>query len=176
MSRRFRILISLIAVGILGVIYIYQYQYHRGPQVGSMAPNFTLEDLQHQSLSLESFRGKAILLNFWATWCGPCQMEMPSLESLYEKYRNRGFVVLGVSVDEEGWSAIQDFLKQVQISFPIVNDKNQDVSELYQTYRVPETYLIDSHGKIVSKFVGPQDYNREFFFKKVEGILPRNPS
>ncbi len=176
MSHRFRIIISLIAVGILGIIYFYHFQYRRGPQVGSMAPNFTLEDLQHQPVSLESFRGKAVLLNFWATWCGPCQMEMPSLESLYQKYRPRGFVVLGVSVDEEGESAMQDFLKQVQVSFPIVNDKNQDVTDLYQTYRVPETYLIDPQGKIVSKFLGPQDYNKEYFFKKVEGILPKNPS
>jgi peroxiredoxin len=99
---------------------------------------------------------------------------MPSIEALYQKFKDRGFVVLGVSLDEEGWPAIQSFLNEIKISFPIINDKDQSVSELYQTFRVPETYLIDTQGKIVSKIVGPQDYNQEVFFQKVERLLPKS--
>ena len=137
-----------------------------------MAPDFTLPNAQQQPIALSSLRGKVVLLNFWATWCGPCQEEMPSLEALYGRYKDKDFVVVGVSLDEEGWSAIQDFTKHIPVSFPILLDTQQAISDLYQVYRIPETYLIDPSGKIIDKFVGPQDYDKEVFYRKVERALP----
>jgi peroxiredoxin len=137
-----------------------------------LAPEFTLEDLTSSQVSLTDLRGKVVLLNFWATWCGPCQEEMPSLESLYRRYQDKNFVVLGVSLDEEGWAAIDAFTKRIPVTFPILLDAKQATSDLYQVYRIPETYLIDTNGQIVDKFVGPQNYDREIFFKKVEKYLP----
>ena len=139
-----------------------------------MAPDFTLPNAQQQAVSLSSLRGKVVLLNFWATWCGPCQGEMPSLEALYRRYQDKDFVVVGVSLDEEGWPAIQEFTKQIPVSFPILLDAQQMISDLYQVYRIPETYLIDSGGKIVDKFVGPQDYDKEVFYRKVERALSQH--
>lgn len=175
MKRRTYIIIALLALALLATVHFIQQESASGPQIGSLAPEFTLPDDHGQNISLRSLRGKAVLLNFWASWCGPCQYEMPSIEALYQKFKDRGLVVLGVSLDEEGWPSVREFLQQVPVSFPIVNDKNQAVSELYETYRVPETYLLDLEGKIVDKIVGPQDYNQEVFFKKVERILPKNP-
>lgn len=175
MNRRFYIFLAILALVGWGIVTVLRQDLGSGPEVGSPAPGFTLPNLNGEEISLESFRGKAVLMNFWATWCGPCRHEMPSLEALYQKYKDRGFVVLGVSVDDEGWEPIRGFLKAVPVSFPIVLDKEQKVTETYETFRIPETYLINPKGEIAGKIVGPQDYSQEVFFKKIERILPKAP-
>jgi len=172
-KRRFYILFAVLALTGWLIYHVLHEQVSQGPKIGAYAPNFTLNDSDNRPVSLKDLRGKVVLLNFWATWCGPCQYEMPSIEALYQKYKDRGFVVLGVSLDEEGWPVIHDFIKQVPISFPIVNDGKQEISDIYQTYRIPETYLIDPKGMIEDKFVGPQNYDQEVFFKKLERLLPK---
>jgi peroxiredoxin len=155
---------------------LYLTLFHRpgtGPKVGAMAPDFSLPAQDGKSVALSSYRGKTVLLNFWATWCGPCQQEMPSLEALYQRFKNRGFVIVGVSLDEEGWPVVQEFLQRVPVTFPLLLDAVQSVSDTYQIFRIPETYLIDAEGKIVDKFVGPQDYNQEIFYRKIERALKR---
>jgi len=173
MKGRFVILFLIAATAVGGIYFLLRRDMNSGPKIGTMAPDFSAQDRQAKATSLASFRGKAVLLNFWATWCAPCQHEMPSLEALYQRYRDKGFVVLGLSLDEEGWGAIDGFLRQVPVQFPILLDQAQKVSEAYQVYRIPETYLIDADGKIVDKFVGPQDYNQDLFYKKVERHLPK---
>jgi len=174
MNRRFYILIALLALIGWGIVKILNYEFHQGPDLGKPAPEFTLPDLQGGEMSLSSLRGKAVLVNFWGSWCGPCRKEMPSLEALYQRYRDQGLVVLGVSVQEEGWEQVREFLKVVPVSFPIVLDEGDKVSELYELLGVPETYFIDPDGNIADKVVGPQDYNQVVFFNKVERILPDN--
>lgn len=166
----FAILLAVAGTG------LYLTLFHRpatGPKIGAIAPDFTLPGRDDQPTSLGSFRGRTVLLNFWATWCGPCQQEMPSLEALYQRYKDRGFVILGVSLDEEGWPVVEDFLKRVPVNFPLLLDSAQAVSDAYQIYRIPETYLIDAEGRILDKFVGPQDYNQEIFYRKVERALKK---
>ncbi len=98
---------------------------------------------------------------------------MPSLEALYQRYKDQGFVIVGVSLDEEGWPVVEGFLKRVPVNFPLLLDTSQSVSDAYQIYRIPESYLIDEAGRIIDKFVGPQDYNQEIFYKKVERALKK---
>ncbi|HKY63036.1 MAG TPA: TlpA disulfide reductase family protein [bacterium] len=170
---KWRVFLFAILLAVAGT-GLYLTLFHRpetGPKIGAGAPDFTLPGRDGKPVSLASFRGRPVLLNFWATWCGPCQQEMPSLEALYQRYKDRGFVILGVSLDEEGWPVVEDFLKRVPVDFPLLLDSAQAVSDAYQIYRIPETYLIDAEGKIVDKFVGPQDYNQEIFYKKVERTL-----
>ncbi len=143
----------------------------KNPKLGQLAPDFQLKDKNGNAISLQSYRGKVVVLNFWATWCQPCRHEMPSLEALYKKYQTQNFVVLGVSLDEEGWSQINQFSSKFKISFPILLDSEMKVSELYQTYMIPETFLIDSSGKIVDQFTGPQSFNSPVFFEKIEALL-----
>ncbi len=171
MYRRIFLIVSLLGLAIWAVWYGLRQDLGRGPKIGSLAPDFTLVDQENRPQTLSSFQGKVVLINFWATWCGPCQYEMPSLELLYRKFQGRGLVVLGVSLDEEGWPVIREFLQKVPLSFPVLNDREQQVTELYQTFRIPETYLIDKSGKIADKIVGPQDYNQEVFSQKIERLL-----
>jgi peroxiredoxin len=100
---------------------------------------------------------------------------MPSLEALYRSFRDRPFKVIGISEDEEGWEAVEGFLKLVPVSFPILLDGDMKLSERFGTFRIPETYLIDANGKIADKFVGPQDYNQPVFHQKIERLLTNHP-
>lgn len=175
MNRRIYIFLAILALVGWGIVTILKKDFGSGPKVGAMAPNFSLPNMEGEKISLDSFRGKAVLVNFWATWCGPCRQEVPSLEALYQKFKDRGLVVLGVSVDDEGWDTIRTFLKTVRVTFPIVLDEDQKVSENYETFRIPETYLVNPQGEIAGKIVGPQDYDQEVFYNKIERILPRQP-
>ncbi len=172
MKRRFFLLFALLALLAWGIFTLLTRKASYGPEIGSPAPNFSLQDHSGNLISLEDLKGKAVLVNFWATWCGPCRQEIPSLEALYQKFKDRGLVVVGISLDEDGWDSVLSFRKIVSVTFPIVLDRDLKASELYGTFRIPETYLIDFKGNVAGKFVGPQDYDQEFFHKKIESILP----
>ena len=165
------VLFALLTIVGYGIWTGLEHRAGDGPRIGVLAPDFSLKNQAGQTVKLSSFQGKPVLLNFWATWCGPCQSEMPSLEALYQKYKDKNFVVLGVSLDEDGWPAIQEFLKQVPVTFPILNDNGETISELYHTFRIPESYLIDASGKISDKIVGPQDYTQPIFSEKIERLI-----
>lgn len=172
MKRQVYIWIALFALLAWGIWSVLQQDQGSGPAIGSPAPEFQIPDINGQSISLKDFRGKAVLLNFWATWCGPCREEIPSLNALYQRYRDQGFVVLGVSVDEEDQDVIEEFLKVIPVDFPILLDPEQTLATTYETFRIPESFFIDPEGKIVGKVSGPQDYEAPVFAKKVERILP----
>jgi len=124
---------------------------------GSVAPDFHLTTLTGEQVSLSDFRGQVVLLNFWATWCGPCQDEMPSMEKLYKALEGEGFALLAVSVDEAKENVV-GFRDAYQLSFPILLDSNMEVANLYQTYRYPESLLIDRSGVILARYIGPRDW------------------
>ena len=134
------------------------------------APDFTLSDAAGRPVSLASFRGKVVLLNFWATWCRPCLEETPWFVEFQEKYRDRNFVVLGVSADEEGWSKVRPFVDGHYVNYLVVLG-NEDVMQRYGVKSLPETLLIDERGRIGSRFqglMGKAEYQRE-----IEGFLDR---
>ena len=127
---------------------------------GSVAPDFALgTPLGDGKLTLSQFRGQVVLVNFWATWCKPCEDEIPSMEQLYRGLRRQdeGFELLAVSVDESP-TAVRDFMDQHSISFPVLLDPQQQVSRLYQTRGFPESLLIDRRGRVVERYVGPRDW------------------
>ena len=124
------------------------------------AADFTLTDLQGQTFSLRGLRGKAVLLNFWATWCGPCRDEMPYIEKLYRDFRNHGLVVLGVN-DEEPEVA-QAFLAENELTFPSLMDERGESYWLYQVTGIPTTILIDKEGKIAARMVGYSSRSEDF--------------
>jgi thiol-disulfide isomerase/thioredoxin len=106
-----------------------------------------LKSLSGENIRLQEQMGEVILLNFWATWCGPCREEMPELEKLQQKYQTMGFKVLGVNVETTPEKA-QAYLKKISVSFPILFDTEQSVSKAYQVEAMPTTYIIDRHGKL----------------------------
>ena len=111
------------------------------------APDFTLHAMGGPNLRLKEQRGRVVMVNFWATWCGPCRQEMPHLNRLYEKYRGAGFVLLGVNVDEDVAKAA-DVAAKLGVTFPVLLDTEKAVSKLYDVSTMPSTMIIDRDGKV----------------------------
>jgi cytochrome c biogenesis protein CcmG/thiol:disulfide interchange protein DsbE len=134
------------------------YSGSRPPRIGSPAPDFTVRD-SDRAVTLHDFKGKIVVLNFWATWCPPCVEEMPSLVQLQAKLKNQGVEVVGVSVDVDG-DAYHHFLQEHKVDLLTVRDPDQKSNTLYGTFRYPETYIIDRNGMIRRKFIGAVDWNQ----------------
>ena len=111
------------------------------------APDFTLRTMSGPNMRLAEQRGRVVMVNFWATWCGPCRQEMPQLDRLYQKYRGAGFVLLGVNVDDDTRKAA-DVAGKLGVSFPVLLDTDKAVSKLYDLSTMPSTVLIDRDGKV----------------------------
>jgi peroxiredoxin len=114
---------------------------------GSPAPAFTLGSRAGSAVSLAQYKGQVVMLNFWASWCGPCRQEMPLLESIYKKYNRLGFTLIGVNVEPDS-NAANEWLKQTPVSFPILYDKDSKVSRMYDVAGMPSTVIIDRSGKV----------------------------
>lgn len=114
---------------------------------GAPAPQFTLAGRGGSNVSLAQYKGQVVMLNFWASWCGPCRQEMPLLESIYKKYNRLGFTLIGVNVEPDS-SAANEWLKQTPVSFPILYDKESKVSRMYDVAGMPSTVIIDRSGKV----------------------------
>ena len=138
---------------------------------GRAAEDFTLNDLNGKKVSLSSFKGKVVLLNFWATWCPPCRAEMPSLEKLYQRLKDKGFTVLAVATDRAAVD-VKDYLKAQPLSFTILLDGNLKISrERYKVFMMPTTFLIDKRGVVVEKFYGEEDWMDPETIKQIEALL-----
>lgn len=116
-------------------------------KVSDEAPDFTLKTLEGPNLRLEEYRGQVVLLNFWASWCGPCRQEMPILDRLHQRYEDTGFAVLGVNVEGETAPA-QKIVDKTNVTFPVLIDEGQSVSELYSLEAMPSTVVIDRDGVV----------------------------
>ncbi len=152
MRRRFFLFPALLAV----LFVAGCYNRPRPQHVGQMAPDFTVQD-SDRKVVLSQLRGQVVLLNFWATWCPPCEAELPSLMSMQERERSRGVMVLGVSIDVDE-DAYHRFLKQHNVNYLTVRDPEQRVSSVYGTSGWPETFIIDRQGVMRRKVVGPIDW------------------
>ncbi len=122
------------------------------------APNFFLEDLKGKKLEFKNFKGKVIFLNFWATWCGPCKEEMPSIETLFQQFKEKDFVFLSISVDYEGRRPVKEFIEKNRYTFPVLLDPKCQVLDLYEVKGIPTTFIIDKKGRMIGKAVGPKNW------------------
>lgn len=134
------------------------------------APEFALKDLNGNYVSITALRGKVIVLNFWATWCPPCKDEMPSLNELYNKYKDKGLVVLAVTLNKSE-DAVKDFLESTPLDFAILLQDSSKVSKQYKVYSIPATFVIDKGGFIVKKYQGPEDWVSPNIIKAIEELL-----
>jgi peroxiredoxin len=114
---------------------------------GGPAPAFSLASRAGSQVSLAQYKGQVVMINFWASWCGPCRQEMPLLEGIYKKYGRMGFTMIGVNVEPDS-NAANEWLKQTPVSFPILYDKDSKVSKLYDVAGMPSTVIIDRSGKL----------------------------
>jgi peroxiredoxin len=134
------------------------------------APDFTLRTLEGQNLRLGEQRGRVVLVNFWATWCGPCRQEMPHLNKLYEKYKASGFVLLGVNVDDDTKQAA-GVANKLGVKFPVLPDAEKRVSRQYDLSAMPSTVLIDRDGKVRYLHRGYQSGYEDTYDKQIRELL-----
>ena len=140
----FKHAIKLFGFFSLGIIMSFSFNA-QAQSVAGEAPDFTLKSDQGKNVRLQDLRGEVILLNFWASWCGPCRQEMPLMNDIYEEYKDLGFTILAVNVDEDSADADR-FLKAVPVDFPVLYDSDSKISEMYQVDAMPTTVLIDRDG------------------------------
>ena len=122
-------------------------------QVGKQAPDFTLQNLDGQSVSLSDFRGKPVLINFWATWCRPCVYEMPYLQETYEEWSSKGLVMLAINMGESPFT-VKQFLQAYNLTLPALIDIQGDAARKYNIISIPTSFFVDSDGIIREKIIG----------------------
>ncbi|MBI4876721.1 MAG: TlpA family protein disulfide reductase [Acidobacteria bacterium] len=119
-----------------------------------MAPEFALKDVTGKTVRLSDYRGKVVVLNFWATWCGPCKIEIPWFMEFEQKHKDQGFAVLGVAMDDEGWNAVKPYLERQRINYRVVMG-TPEIAELYGGVEsLPTTFMIDRDGRIARVHIG----------------------
>lgn len=138
--------------------------------VGSEAPDFALKSQAGENLRLSEYRGQVVMLNFWATWCGPCRQEMPHLDDIYQRYHEAGFELLGINVDGEQRRAVE-MAEQLRVTFPVLFDDDKQVSRLYDIRAMPVTVLIDRDGRVRQVHHGYKSGYESRYLDEVRGLL-----
>lgn len=147
---------------------------------GEVAPALELPRLEGGTLSLEELRGKVVLLNIWATWCGPCVQEMPSIQAVYDRYGDSGLEVVAVAVDDEPGvrqgdgrveGVVSEFVDRLGLTFPVVLDPTGDTERRFGTEYLPSTFLIDREGRIRLREIGGRYWDQEPYIDMVESLL-----
>ena len=158
MNKPFHKNYFILLVAILALFFVLNGPTFAQIEEGVDAPNFTLKNLEGKEVSLNEFRGKYVLLNFWATWCGPCKIEMPSLETLYQRFKNKNFEMLAISNDMYGATVVKAFVKANKINFPVLLDQQLKASNKFGVVSLPSTFMIDPKGKIIGAILGAENW------------------
>jgi thiol-disulfide isomerase/thioredoxin len=132
------------------------------------AADFNLQDMNGRNVKLSDYRGKVVVLDFWATWCPPCRASIPGLEKLHKTYKDKGLVVLAVSLDQGGWDDVKTFLSEYGVTYTVLQGTD-DVSELYQVRTIPMILVVDKAGKITKRYLGYG--NEEDLEKDIKAVL-----
>lgn len=136
----------------------------------SLAPDFLLRDLGGNSVRLHDLRGKVVLLNFWATWCPPCRLEMPSMEAVHKELGREGLAILAVNVREDA-REVQAFFREYNLSFPAIMDEKGELFERFDVWSLPTTFLITKKGHLIGKLTGYRDWHGEETLRVLRGLL-----
>lgn len=137
---------------------------------GQSAPDFVLKSSTGNNLRLSEYRGDVVMINFWATWCGPCRQEMPLLDDLYGRYQRVGFTLLGVNIDDDSRRAMK-MIDELGISFPVLFDASKDVSKLYAVEAMPVTVLVDREGTVRHVHHGYKPGYEEKYLTEIRALL-----
>ncbi len=160
---------KLLRVVLLNVLVILALCLPSCVRPSSELPAVELKDLDGQIVDLATFQGKPVLVNFWATWCGPCRFEIPMLNELHKKYSSKGLVIVGISTDEEGASIVKPFMKEVPIDYPSYLKGNDTEEKFGGILGLPTNIFYDKSGKQVDKIIGLQP--RDVFEQKIQQML-----
>jgi peroxiredoxin len=142
-------------------------------QVGQLAPDFTLPDSTGASIKLSAYKGRVVLLDFWATWCGGCKVEIPWYMEFQNRYRDKGLSAIGVSMDADGWKSVRPFLGEHQLNYPIVIG-DDDLAGKFGLAQMPKTLLIDRTGRIAKSHTGM--VSKDAFEDEIKTLLHATPA
>ena len=161
MKRAFAVLTMIAAVALLTGF---------APQSETKkAPNFSLKTNTGKTIELSKLKGKLVVVNFWATWCGPCRAEIPGFIDVYKMYKSKGLEIVGISLDQDGWNAINPFVKKMNINYPVVLGNDQIAQDYGNIEAIPTTFIINKEGHIVDRHIGYMD--KESFEKMIKSYL-----
>ncbi len=172
---------SLVAAGVLSVTLLFascsstksvEDSSVKPAKSRKVAPEFALKDVNGQPVKLSDYRGKIVLLNFWATWCGPCKMEIPWFIEFEQKFKDKGFAVLGVSMDEEGWEVVKPYLEKQKVNYRVVVGDDSIAQAYGGVDSLPTTFLLDREGKIASLHIGL--VSKSNYQNEIEDLLTTN--
>lgn len=153
----------LLAVAGVGSVALIRWSPRdtSGVEVGDRVPRFSAPDLSGAEVSFADHLGEVVLVNIWATWCGPCRVEMPSIQASYDRFRDRGFTVLAVSIDAGPGHGekVASFVEEYGLTFPVILDPEGRIQRLLGTIGVPETFVLDREGRIVKRLIGATDWD-----------------
>lgn len=137
---------------------------------GQPAPDFALKSASGENLRLSEYRGDVVMINFWATWCGPCRQEMPLLDDLYSRYQRVGFQLLGVNIDDDSRRAMQ-MVEDLGVNFPVLFDESKEVSRLYQVEAMPVTLILDRSGTVRHVHLGYKPGYEQKYLTEIRALL-----
>ncbi|NOT21572.1 MAG: TlpA family protein disulfide reductase [Nitrospiraceae bacterium] len=152
------LMVVLVGIGGAAAADILPVAERHAVKLGELAPNFQLRDLNGRMVALSDLRGKVVLLNFWATWCGPCRVEMPAMEQLYQTFPRKDFEILAVSTDAQGVASTRPFQQENHLTFPILHDSDFRVGLTYGARSLPMTFMVDRQGVIRHQVFGARDW------------------
>ena len=173
-----KILIAMVLMGTFVLFYLYfSIIKKQGPGVESMvkigekAPDFELAVLGGNTVKLSDYKGKVVFLNIWASWCPPCREEMPAMEALHNRLKDRPFQMLAVSIDQGGEKVVGPFTARWGLTFPVLLDPEGKTYKLYGLTGVPETFILDKNGVIIQKIIGQQNWMNAQWLEYFDRII-----
>ncbi|MEE8551144.1 MAG: redoxin domain-containing protein [Gemmatimonadota bacterium] len=159
------VVLALAILAVVGIVALLAFNAGEplGVEVGDRVPAYSAPSLDGGEVSLADHLGEVVLVNVWATWCGPCRVEMASIQALYDTYRDRGFNVLAISVDagSDSRQVVEKFAAEYELSFTILLDRDSRITRLLRTVGVPETFVLDREGRIAKRVIGASDWSSE---------------
>ena len=179
--KKFLIVIGMVCIAGAGIALAMGFGSRQSPSgrpgppkdIGSQGrtevPDFQVTTLDGRSLQLSSLKGKVVMVDFWATWCPPCLEELPHFKELYGQYKDKGFEMIGISLDEEGPGPVASFLREHDISYPVAMGGDRLLQNFGGILGLPTTFLLDKNGRIVFRHIGYQE--KQVFEKEIQQLL-----
>ena len=151
-------LVKHVALSVVVLILLTSVTLAQGESAApTKAPNFKLKAADGKTIELAKLKGKVVVVNFWATWCAPCRAEVPGFIDVYEKYKNKGVEIVGISLDEEGWGKVKPYISKSKVNYPVVIDGFKAAQEYGNVNVIPTTFFVDKNGNIKQKHIGMLD-------------------